>query len=242
MEMNSEDKSELTREILLGFHTQFAENQRSREQSFLRILTFLAVPVGAYAYVYHYFLIPNGELKIEINELYLIQGIATLLIFAGTWIVITISNNFRRDQFVIAKIRKECGLLGDEKIFPESYNPEVSLKSKGFIEWMPDFLQVFFYLFLSVQAFLGYVFCKTVNPICVGFNTHIDWTLTIVWILTVLLFIISLFFLPFIYRKKIIEVMKVDKDIYSLRQLYKLRIYNFCHRSKNTNDNKNTSI
>lgn len=240
MELTPEDKSELTREILLGFHTQFAENQRSREQSFLRILTFLAVPVGAYAYVYHYYLIENEELKIQIGELYLIQGIATLLIFAGIWTIITISNNFRRDQYINAKIRENCDLIGDSNIFPSSYNPIVSLKSQGLYNWMPDFLLVFYCLFVAVQSFLGYIFYKTAEPICVGFNSNINCTLTIIWVLTIILFVASLLILPFIYRKKIIKVMKVDKNYYGLIQTYKRFLSKLLPKPRNSKKDKNT--
>lgn len=233
MEINPEDKSQLTREILLGFHTQFAENQRSREQSFLRILAFLAIPVGAYAYAYHYYFHPTNDLKVGLPEFYLVQALAVLLIFAGTWTLVIISNNFRRDQFVNAKIREVCDLLGDSKIFPDSYNPKNSLAFQGLFKWMPDFLLVFFFLFIAVQASLLYVFYDIVKPVCVGFGPETNWTLTVTVTLTWLLLIISLIFLPFWYRKKIIEVMKVDKTEYNLRETYKRCFKRVSHKSNN---------
>ncbi|HXF90300.1 MAG TPA: hypothetical protein VNJ29_00055, partial [Candidatus Nitrosotenuis sp.] len=86
---------------------------------------------------------------------------------------------------------------------------------------MPDFLLVFFFLFLSVQSSLLYVFYDAVNPICIGFNSETNWTLTLTLGITWVSIIVSLLFLPFWYRKKIIDVMKVDKREYNLRQTYK---------------------
>ena len=90
-------RSKFAEELLVGFHKQFAENQRSREQSFLRILAFLAVPVAAYAYAYQYYLHPTEAIKVSTRDLCYVHALASLLIFAGTWTLTIIANNFRRD-------------------------------------------------------------------------------------------------------------------------------------------------
>jgi hypothetical protein len=226
MNLNPEDKSELTRELMLGFHTQFAENQRSRKQSFLRLLALLVVPIGGYAYVYHYYQHPTETFSVVLPELYLVQIVSALLIFAGTWTIVTIANNFRRDQFVNAKIRKECDLLGDDKIFPKSYDPLESLKEQGLFKWMPDFLFVFFVLFSVFQVLLLYLFYRLTSPTLVCFTSSTDPLLTLSLALSWVLLLLSIIVLPLLYRRKLIRVMKVDKKQYGLWSTYKRIVFN----------------
>jgi len=158
MELEPQEKSHLQQQLMIGFHTQFAENQRSKEQSFLRILALLATPVAANAYVYHFLLHRSATFPVSLNELCLLQLVSALLLSAGACIIVTNSYNFRRDQTINAKIREACDLLGDDRIFPASFDPRVSLPKKNRFTWMPDFLVVFFVLFWLFQLLLLVVF------------------------------------------------------------------------------------
>lgn len=147
-DLESIEKSKLAHDILLGFHTQFAENQRTREQSFLKILGFLGAVIFGYAYVYN-------KLWTSIDKFSLVAIASELILMFGALIITTIAYNFRRDQFIIAKIRISCGTLGDDKIFPKAFDPSFSLKSKWRVfNWMPNFLGVFFLMFPIFQLFL----------------------------------------------------------------------------------------
>ena len=141
-------KFNLQEKLLLGFHTQFAENQRTREQSFLKILGFLGAVIFGYAYVYHNY---NA---IQPKEFSYITLVSEFLLSFGTLIITIIAYNFRRDQIINAKIRTKVNLLGDDNIFPRSFDPRLSSSLSRPFGWMPDFLNLFFYLFPVVQIIL----------------------------------------------------------------------------------------
>lgn len=231
------EKSEVRKSLLVGFHTQFAENQRSREQSFLKFLAILAVPVVSYAYIYHYYYHPNTEVKIDANEIYFVQMVSSLLLFSGVWILLALAINFRRDQCVNAKIRNYCGLLGDDKVFPSSFDPKVSLKKQGLYKWIPEFLVVFYFLFVSFQAITFLLFNNLVSPTTASSKKDIEIILTISIFLSSLFFVSSVMFMPYWYRKKLILFMKVDKKEYSLITVYKKslrKLWNKIKRKRNS--------
>ena len=134
--LEPEVSRELKKEILLNFHAQFAENQRSREGSFLKFLALLGAVVAGYAFLFQP---SSGESSVRVSKgaLLLFQAAAASILFSGAWLVATISNNFRRDQHVNVRIRRACGLLGNEEIFPESYDPVTGLRTWGLYSWMP---------------------------------------------------------------------------------------------------------
>ncbi len=219
--MEEQDKSTLARELMLGFHTQFAENQRSREQSFLRILAFLAIPLVGYAYAYQYYFHHSREFPVGLTEFCYVQVIASLLISAGTWTIVIIANNFRRDQYVNARIREAAGVLGDGKVFPYKYDPKESFKEKALFKWMPDFLFAFYVLFMSVQAVLLYIFYNAVEPVSIVFGTRMNWTHTFAFVIPCILFLTCLLLLPWYYRSEVIRVMGVDKREYEVLRAWK---------------------
>src|SRR6478752_2805068 len=117
------NKDDLAKELLKTFHSQFAENQRVKEQSFLQIAGYLGAIIFGYAYVFHNLKGEKGELEI----LSVVASAAMLLLTLGAWIVVVISYNWRRDQLVNAKIRRYCGILGTpDSVFPESYDPSTT--------------------------------------------------------------------------------------------------------------------
>lgn len=151
------DKEKLARDILYGFHHQFAENQRTREQNFLKILGFLGAVIFGYAYVYN-------KLWQNIDEFSLVAIAGELILMFGGLVITTIAYNFRRDQYINARIRKSCGVLGNNKIFPEEFDPSVSLKNKRrLFTWMPNFLYVFFLIFPTFQIVLFASYATKLN-------------------------------------------------------------------------------
>ena len=136
---NSPDK--LAAELLKGFHTQFAENQRTREQSFLKIVGFLGAVVLGYAYVYR-------NLSDDAEALSYVAIASIVLLLFGCAIVTIIAYSFRRDQFVNARIRKHAQVIGPGKPFPGDYDPShIFQKRLAMIRWMPDIFTAFFWLF-----------------------------------------------------------------------------------------------
>lgn len=164
------DKDDLAKDLLKTFHSQFAENQRVKEQSFLQIAGYLGAIIFGYAYVFH-------NLKKELDILSLVAMAATLLLALGAWVVVVISYNWRRDQLVNAKIRRYCGILGaPDGVFPESYDPSTTLGSKNVISWMPNLLAIFYIVFPVFEALLLLsFFVRTKLELSMS---HIDWLLS----------------------------------------------------------------
>jgi hypothetical protein len=164
------DKDDLAKELLKTFHSQFAENQRVNEQSFLQIAGYLGAIIFGYAYVYH-------NLQNELDVLSLVAIAATLLLALGAWVVVVISYNWRRDQLVNAKIRRYCGIMDAmDSIFPESYDPSTTLRSKNFITWMPNLLAIFYLVFPVFEVLLLLSFLVRTKPELTLF--HADWLLS----------------------------------------------------------------
>jgi len=122
-------------EILNSFHTQFAQNQNHHQKLFFQILSVIVTVMLGYSYVY-----TNGG-KLNENELHTSVVLISLVLIISTIVIglslILLSNmayGFRRDQFVINKIRKKEGLIHNEKIeddyFPVHYDPSWSFKNK----------------------------------------------------------------------------------------------------------------
>ena len=141
------DRDKLGQELLATFHAQFAENQRVKEQSFLQIAGYLGAIIFGYAYVYH-------NLRNEIPTLSFVAMAAALLLVFGAFVVVVISYNWRRDQLVNARIRRFAGVLGNEGVFPESYDPTTTVGAKNSISWMPNLLAVFYTVFPVFQVLL----------------------------------------------------------------------------------------
>lgn len=210
-------RADLRKEVLLSFHRQFAENQRNREQSFLKLLAILAGAVAGYALLYRERLVgsPNA---LPVHIVVLFHIVATVLLVAGTLLIITISRDFRRDQAVTAKIRRECDLLGDEKIFPSSYDPAVGLQQWGLYEWMPDFLLIFYLLFVFFQG-VGYAALLIVSGAGLEIRDP-DWWITTGAVFSLLSVLSSLFFWPALYRRKLTKVLRLKTSECGLRVVY----------------------
>ena len=228
MELDPQEASEIRKELLVGFHRQFAENQRAREGAFLRLLTFFGVLLAAYAVML------QGVLGIEQNTIHprqvqLFQILISLLLLSGSWVVVTISNNFRRDQYVNVRIRKACGLVGDDEVFPSSYDPQAGLRRWGLWAWMPDFFLIFFWLFamlqLAVTGVFGIVLVPRLDTTVLTFGS------TIAMAASTGALVASIIVLPWHYRTKLLSVMEVDSSQYGARRVYIRRLQQLFGRS-----------
>src|SRR6266849_4574322 len=191
------DKDDLAKELLKTFHSQFAENQRVKEQSFLQIAGYLGAIIFGYAYVFQ-------NLRNELDVLSLVAIAATLLLALGAWVVVVISYNWRRDQLVNAKIRRYCGILGTpDSVFPEGYDPSTTLKSKNMISWMPNLLAIFYLVFPTFEMLLLISFLVRTRP--VFSMSGIDWLLSFAVVVSVLC-IAATCFAPWYFMKEIIKI------------------------------------
>ncbi|MBI2417140.1 MAG: hypothetical protein HYV28_04435 [Ignavibacteriales bacterium] len=181
---------DLTYPILVNWHTQFAENQRIREQSFQKILGFLGSIVLGYGYV---FVMQEQQINYAVI-------IAMASIFFGAWQVNTIAYNFRRDQIVNGKIRKMAGVFGEDYIYPESYDPTVS--PKGIISWIPDFLQPYYGVFVFSQLILLISYFNKTGNIYLRHSVGMKFSIILLGILTALP---SLYYSSKLTRRKYIK-------------------------------------
>lgn len=213
MDLKKKDLSQLQLDVLLGFHKQFAENQRAREGAFLKLLAFLGALLAAYAVVIQGTLVPTGR-SIHPREVQLFQILAATLLFAGTWVVVVFANNFRRDQYVNVRIRRACGLMGHSEIFPMTYDPQESLRKWGLWLWIPDFFLVFYWLFLTLQASLVGIFGIVLWPRLPVDVLTTGSTISLVY--SGILLLVSLSVLPLTYRHKLLVVMDVKSEKYGI--------------------------
>jgi|GEM_PF-6579566 len=200
MKKKEDSKSQLKKELLLGFHKQFAENQRVREQSFLKIFGFLGSVIIGYSYVYH------KTTEFDYIELSFIAIISQILLVFGALIVLSIAYNFRRDQTINAKIRTYARIIGDNNIFPSSYDPRKSNSLQHWHKWLPSFLSNFFIIFPIVLVTLQISYIIKLNL----FFTFcaIDWFITSTIIVGILSFLtIAYSYFSYYYKlKKFISI------------------------------------
>lgn len=196
-------KDELSTGILLGFHKQFAENQIAREQSFLKILGFLGAVIFGYAFVYKNY-------SDSIDQFSYVAIVCEIVLTFGAFVIITLAYNFRRDQFINSKIRRYCEILGEKKIFPENYDPSVSLKSWWrVINWMPNFLGVFFIIFPIFQILIFVSYKTKLNMIlnCSNPNPYMTAVTISFWVL-----LISIIFVTVYYFNQLRKIMGLKEN------------------------------
>lgn len=173
------DNEEIQKELLVSFNQQFAENHNHHQQSFIQVLSVLLTVIIGYGYVF-----TNGG-KMDVSNLkvndFLLEAsflIASLIINFGLLLIINNAHAFRRDQFVVFKIRKKASLINDKNaIFPPNFDPSKSLNDKTelwkqfkknggwkritipyrwahfLVSWMPNFYNILF-LVLGILKFL----------------------------------------------------------------------------------------
>lgn len=185
---------ELSKELLKVFYSQFAENQRTREQSFLKIISFLGAVVLGYAYVYKNY--PQEE------AFSYVALASIILLLAGATIVVIIAYNFRRDQYVTARINRQEKIIGDKKAFPNEFDPSHLFKDKESLKyfWMPDMFNAFFHIFPVFQLFILATYLHKLQ-VCISFS-NFNCLVTIVTILSIISFCLS-FTVLFIYSVKL---------------------------------------
>jgi hypothetical protein len=197
---NKQEYDNLAVELLIGFHKQFAENQRTREQSFLKIVGFLGAVVLGYAYVFKN--IPDNIL------IFSFSAIASIVVlFFGCGIVTVIAYSFRRDQYINARIRNQADIIGENKPFPSDYNPTHIFKgrvTKFF--WMPDIFLFFFWIFPIFQVLIMVSYSTKLQ---LGFSLSRASAIETLTIIVSFLAIFSSLFVFFWYGNKLKKKLEV---------------------------------
>lgn len=143
-------------ELLLSFHTQFAENQNHHHNVLFKLLYLFGVVIVGYGYILHGYPEKYDEMEAMVASI-----AAQFLLCIGLATTCNMAYGFRRDQLVNYKIRKKYGIIAeketDDNIFPFSYNPihtyfsaDGLKKNKiGYLNWMPEFYKIFSLVFLA---------------------------------------------------------------------------------------------
>ena len=115
------------------FVEQFTIDQYNYQHLFTKILSiFLTVLVG-YGYVftngYNFDLNESNTTlpKVEPEILFYAFAISILILNFGILLICSLAQGFRRDQFVVQKIRLDAGL---GQVFPNTFCPKVSISNK----------------------------------------------------------------------------------------------------------------
>jgi len=145
-------------------HKQLAENDNNRISIFITFIVGIIALFGFYGYVYVY---TNSYKHPEFNiEVFLLMSFVAIGILCFLSILsLNLGYSFRRDQLIIHIIRKNRYKNETEmsKIFDEIYSP----LNKDCSDFLPDFYNMFYWLFLISEIFLCIITIKKV--ICIIF-------------------------------------------------------------------------
>jgi len=156
-------------ELLLKLHEQFSENQNHHQGLFIQLLIALFALFGVFGYVLTHtegleLTIPQFTPLIVFNfiendskELFkpiVLSGTACAVSLILLFLNIFVLNHgyaYRRDQYINQKIReKYLSNDGYKDIFGVKYKAN----DKGLLDYLPDFYNLFFYLFTICQIFV----------------------------------------------------------------------------------------
>jgi len=158
------ESSEKTLEDQL--HEQLAENNNNRVSTFLSFIVGIIALFGFYGFVYVNTC--KREWRFNIDEFLLMSFVTIGILFFLTILVLDLGYAFRRDQFVVDNIRKkryeESGKNID-KIFGEkssNSNKSYFADRKEPCDFLPNFYNLFYWLFFLSEIFIGIITIKKV--------------------------------------------------------------------------------
>lgn len=232
---------ELRRKALAHTFEQFSDNQKYKEQSFIRILGFLGAVVFGYAFVYQKYLTrPQAYNFLDFS---LISTAAILLLTGGAWLIIAIGYSFRRDQHIMAKIKKSIDIIGKQNYFSWNYNPlsiyclkkssrvvnlfiDRDLERKldedyykvinlMYIRWLPDTFIIYYGLFPVFSLIITSLFIYEIYPWIHG---NIGVIYYIFAIVDIVLTFETIYF-PLKYSKKLLRRLLVWNNLIEFGEL-----------------------
>jgi len=132
-------------------HQQYAENDNNRSNIFITFIVGIIALFGFYGYV---FVNTNGREDCKFTlQVYLLMSFVTIgILFFLSLLSLFYGYALRRDQLIVYNIRRKR-YNNEERmkgIFGELYNPF----DKGFIGFLPDFYNLFYFLFFFSEIFI----------------------------------------------------------------------------------------
>lgn len=240
--MSDIERIKLKEELSKKIHEQFAENQKAKEQSLIKILGLIGGVIAVYFYVY------EGYLTNKFDAFQLRFALtSSIVLFSGAaWIVVANAYYYRRDQYLHNKVRFQFGLF--ENLLPANYNPiSIYLLKKrknllnlfmdkkvkcfldmvglygskfyfSYIRWLPDSYMIYFFLF---PFFMILIMIIGISDLEFTLNLKkIDAITTLVILFNWVMILITLFVLPIKYSNKLIRRLLVWHGIIPFGILY----------------------
>ncbi len=160
-------------ELEKQLHEQYAINNNESVKNFISFIVALLALFSGFGYVFVY---SNSEFSsngIYINEkimslevFLLVSIVVSGMLFFLSLISLQLGYSNRSNQIIIDKIREDVFRSKKENIFGKYYNA----KNKNFWTFVPDFFNLFYWLFVSVQIL---VICLTKCKIYLINNCYI---------------------------------------------------------------------
>jgi hypothetical protein len=146
------NKANKPKEILENqLHQQLAENDNNRNSVFSSFIVGIIALFGFYGYVF----VNTNRRKywnFDIQEFLLMSFVTIGILFFLAILALNLGYSYRRDQFIVHNIRKERYKNKEEmeKIFGNLYSPQ----NKNILDFIPNFYNLFYWLFLFSEIFI----------------------------------------------------------------------------------------
>jgi hypothetical protein len=144
-------------------HQQLSENDNNRNSIFTSFIVGIIALFGFYGYV---FVNTNkrSNWNFDIQEFLLMSFVTIGILFFLAILALNLGYSFRRDQFIVYKIRKKRYKTGMEKIFGKIYSPY----NKNRCSFLPDYYNLFYWLFFASEVFLHITaIIKIYDTVCI---------------------------------------------------------------------------
>jgi len=199
--MADNENSEITLEDQL--HQQFAENDNNRSSVFVSFITGIIALFGFYGFVF----VNTNKPKywnFDIQEFLLMSFVTIGILFFLAILALYLGYSLRRDHFIVHNIRrkryeektKEETEIKMQEVFGKIYSPA----GKKCCDFLPDFYNLFYWLFFASEIF---IFITTILKINEIINAEIPFCIckNMLFIFIILLFHIIFIYLTLKFRK-----------------------------------------
>jgi hypothetical protein len=164
-------KSEETLENHL--HKQYAENDNNRIGALISFTTGIIALFGFYGYV---FVNTNRReyWNFDMQEYLLMSLITTGILFFLAILALYLGYSFRRDHLIVGNIRKER-YKKNKKRMKNIFGKLYSARNKSIWNFIPDFYNLFYWLFLFSEIFIHITAILKISDIinsCISFYRY----------------------------------------------------------------------
>jgi len=147
-------------------HQQLAENDNNRISTFITFIVGIIALFGFYGFVYVNTY--KRDWKFDTEEFLSMAFVTIGILLFLSILVLSFGYSFRRDQLIVHNIRVKR-YKESEKEFKEVFGKECCKNkklyfpyNKEWLDFLPDFFNLFYWLFFFSEIFLGFITIKKV--------------------------------------------------------------------------------